>query len=198
MSRTAKKHVSGPTRDRILNAAQDLFETRGYNATGIAEILRASGANTGSLYHFFGNKEDLLVAVLHRHTERLDQEVLEPAARKSDDPVERVLALLSGYRRALRASRFRKGCPVGDLSLEVAAVSPAAQEGVAKYFTSWCDGVEGWLEDANCLPPNSDPARTARLLLTVVQGALMQARVLRSVKPFDASVDELRSLLQWD
>lgn len=187
-----------PTRDRILDAAQRLFEAQGYNATGVAEILRESGANSGSLYHFFGSKEDLLVAVLRRHVERLDQDVLGPAAGQSEDAVERVLALFDGYRRSLRASDFRSGCPVGDLALEVADVSPAAQEQVAKYFDDWCDGVRGWLEaSGNCLPPNTDPARTARLLLTVVQGALMQGRALRSVAPFDECVDQLRVLLQW-
>ena len=92
-----------PTRDRILDAAQRLFEAQGYNATGVAEILRESGANSGSLYHFFGSKEDLLVAVLRRHVERLDQDVLGPAAGQSEDAVERVLALFDGYRRSLRA-----------------------------------------------------------------------------------------------
>ena len=52
------------TRERIVEAARQLFFKQGYAATGVAEILKAAEANSGSLYHFFPSKEDLLVAVL--------------------------------------------------------------------------------------------------------------------------------------
>src|SRR5688572_20136660 len=52
------------TRDRIIEAARDLFLTQGYNSTGLAQITQRAGVKSGSLYYFFPTKEDLLVAVL--------------------------------------------------------------------------------------------------------------------------------------
>lgn len=178
-----------PTRQRILDAAQRLFEQRGYNGTGIAEILREAEANAGSLYHYFASKEALLLAVLQRHVDRLDEGVLGPAERRSSSPAGRVSALLDMYRTTLHASGFRRGCPVGDLALEVSGVSAEARAKVAEYFDRWCAGVQRWLEEDGTT--GADAARSARLLLSVVQGALMQARALRSLTPFDASVVQL-------
>ena len=52
------------TRDKLVEVARQLFLAKGYEATGIAEILREAGVNSGSLYYFFKTKEDLLLAVL--------------------------------------------------------------------------------------------------------------------------------------
>ncbi len=56
-------------RDSILDAAQALFLTRGYAATSIADIREASGASTGSLYHAFGSKEGIALALVERAVE---------------------------------------------------------------------------------------------------------------------------------
>lgn len=181
------------THRRILDTAQSLFETQGYNATGVAEILRVSGANAGSLYHYFSSKEELLLAVLERHVERIDDSVLGAAERRSSSCGGRIAALFDMYRTTLRDSRFQRGCPVGDLALEVAGISARARRAVAEYFDLWCAGVQRWLEEDGAMSA-ADAASTARLLLSVVQGALMQARALRSLAPYDASVEQLPML----
>ncbi|WP_328814102.1 TetR/AcrR family transcriptional regulator [Rhodococcus sp. NBC_00297] len=53
------------TRRAMIDAATSLFSTRGYAGTGISEIARRAGVNSGSIYHAFGNKEGLLDAVMH-------------------------------------------------------------------------------------------------------------------------------------
>jgi AcrR family transcriptional regulator len=58
--------ASDATRERILAAAADLFATRGFAGTSIAEIRKASGASASSIYWEFGNKEGILAAVLER------------------------------------------------------------------------------------------------------------------------------------
>jgi TetR/AcrR family transcriptional repressor of nem operon len=188
--------TKAPTRKRILDAAQRLFEARGYNAAGIAEILRESEANAGSLYHYFSSKEQLLLAVLERHAEDLGDGLLGAAERESNTSSGRVFALFDVYRATLRRSRFRRGGPVGDLALEISKVSPKVRRRVAGYFDQWCDGVAGWLKDGDTRMSEADAARTARLLLSVVQGALMQARALRSLAPFNASVERLPLLMR--
>ena len=62
--------VSGPdVRTRIVMAAMELFWAKGYNSTSIADILSRSQVNSGSLYHFFPGKQDVLLAVHNaRHT----------------------------------------------------------------------------------------------------------------------------------
>ena len=64
MVKTMDSPVAAPTRDRLVETARQLFLTKGYEATGIAEILRKAEVNSGSLYYLFKTKEALLLAVL--------------------------------------------------------------------------------------------------------------------------------------
>ncbi|HEX8256622.1 MAG TPA: helix-turn-helix domain-containing protein, partial [Allosphingosinicella sp.] len=52
------------TRGRIVEAAMELFALKGYGSTSIADILSRSQVNSGSLYHYFPGKQDVLLAVL--------------------------------------------------------------------------------------------------------------------------------------
>ena len=56
------------TRSRLVLAAMQLFWDKGYNSTSIADVLQTARVNSGSLYHFFPGKTDLLIAVLTAFT----------------------------------------------------------------------------------------------------------------------------------
>src|SRR5678816_1458249 len=70
-------------------------------STSVADILQSSGANAGSLYHFFPGKQDVLIAVLDMYLAGIRPMLLEPAWQGVADPIERVFALLESYRRRL-------------------------------------------------------------------------------------------------
>src|SRR4051794_25142449 len=101
----------GDTRGRLIDAARFLFWERGFTATGLADILERADANSGSFYHFFDSKDDLLNTVLDTYKERFEPEVLRAVWTAVSDPVARVFALLDGYRQRLVGSEFRYGCP---------------------------------------------------------------------------------------
>jgi len=69
------------TRDRLIEVARQLFWEKGFQATSVAEILAGAEANSGSLYHHFDTKQDLLVAVLERYRDGIGPMLLEPAWR---------------------------------------------------------------------------------------------------------------------
>src|SRR5438105_3546534 len=95
--RGMSKQVSA-TRERIIQAAIQLFYEHGYAATGMAELLARAKANSGSFYFFFKSKEDLLLQVLDWYKRNLDPVLLAPLRAQADDPVEQIFALLAFYR----------------------------------------------------------------------------------------------------
>src|SRR4051794_31670246 len=101
------------TRERILNAARELFWLKGYPETSVAEILEKAEANSGSFYYYFKSKEELLLAVLDQYVELLYPEVMDRAFATTADPIERVFAVLGGYRYALEVTGCTFGCPLG-------------------------------------------------------------------------------------
>jgi AcrR family transcriptional regulator len=185
--------VKTETRTRLVEAARTLFWEQGYANTGIAQILKAGDALSGSLYYFFPTKEDLLLAVLETYKGLLWPMVIQPVFDRVSDPIERVFGILDGYRRGLLASDFRYGCPIGNLALEVCNDLPAARELIADNFTGWCKAIEGCLNDAaGRLPADLDKAELARFVLNTMEGAVMLARTYRTIEPYDTAVGQLR------
>lgn len=181
------------TQERIVEAARELFFQKGYYATGIAEILKRSGANSGSLYHFFSTKEDLLAAVLGKYRKMLRPRVIDPAFERVSDPIERVFAVLDGYRQLLEATDFALGCPIGNLALEISNAHPVVRERVVENFQGWADEIAGSIEQASGrLPVGTDSKQLADYVLATMEGAVMLARAYRDFRPFDNAVHQLR------
>src|SRR3712207_6558219 len=188
--------MSDSTRDRLLSAAMRLFWEKGYNTTSVADIVREAGAHSGSLYHFFPTKQDLLVAVLDRYLAGIHPMLLRPAWEGVDDPIERVFALLADYRRRLVETDCFYGCPIGSLALELHEPDPPVRERLAANFEQWVKRVEGCFDAAaDRLPVDVDRRALATLVLSTMEGGVMQARTLRDLRPFDAGVAALRDYI---
>jgi AcrR family transcriptional regulator len=184
------------TRERLIDNAANLFHSRGFSDTSVVEVLRGANANSGSLYYFFKNKEDLLLAVIERYQELLYPTIIEPAFSRETDPIERIFAILAEYRRFLTHTRCTRGCPIGNLAIEVADMIPAARDKIADTFTLWRKWVRECLDEAGeRLPPDIDRDQFAAFVLTVMEGGVMQARAYRSLEPFDDSVAQLREYM---
>ena len=185
------------TRERIVEAARQLFFRQGYTATGISQILKAANAKSGSLYHFFPSKEDLLIAVLIQYREMLEPRVLRPAYDRVDDPVERLFAVLDGYRRLLAETGFELGCPIGNLALEVSNTHPGVRRLIVANFEDWSGAIVGLIDQvAGRLPRDVEPAALARHVLATMEGAVMLARTYHNFEPFDQAVHQLRDYFE--
>ncbi len=185
-----------PTRERLLAVAMRLFWEKGYQSTSIADILRESQTNSGSLYHFFATKQDLLIGVLERYRDGIEPMLLMPVWADLDDPLERVFALLAGYRRLLLESEYRLGCPIGNIALEIAEPDPVVRERLVENFDAWTDAVERCLSDAgDRVREDVDRRALARFALTTMEGGVMLSRAYRDIAPFDAAVDRFRDYL---
>lgn len=184
------------TRQRIVEAAMELFWLKGYGSTSIADILSRSQVNSGSLYHFFPGKQDLLIAVLESYRDGIGAMLLEPAWLGVDDPVERVFALLGTYRRALIETECAYGCPIGSLALELHDADPAVRTLLAANFTAWVDAVEACFRSPSArLNENADKRALAEMALNVMEGGVMQSRTYRTIEPFDRAVAQFRALV---
>jgi TetR/AcrR family transcriptional regulator, transcriptional repressor for nem operon len=177
-----------------LDAARYLFWEKGYAATGMAEILERAEANSGSFYHFFTSKEALLLSVLDSYLEGLDPAIVKPAFTRHRDPVDRIFAILQGYRERLVETGCRYGCPLGRLALEIEAENLPAHSRIAANFAGWIGAVRSCLEDArDRFPPGLDLDALATFVLTTMEGGVLQSRSCRRLEPFDQSVAQLRN-----
>lgn len=185
------------TRNRLVETAARLFHEQGFHATGVAAILREAGVNSGSLYYFFDSKEALLEAVLEDYAQRLERELIAPIEAETSAPLARVCALLDVYRRSLLMTGFAYGCPIGNLALEVGAEEGAVTQKIEQNFAAWRAALRRWLEQwsrETCA--NADLEALSGFVLTVMEGGVMQARIAKSIAPFDDAVGQLKRYLR--
>ncbi|MBK8272767.1 MAG: TetR/AcrR family transcriptional regulator [Sphingomonadales bacterium] len=188
--------MNSDTRTRILMTAMELFWEKGFGSTSIADILSRSQVHSGSLYHFFPGKQDVLVGVLELYRDGIEEWLLKPNWDGVDDPIERIFALLNGYRIQLITTDCTYGCPIGNIALEIHEPDPKVRELLAANFTNWSSAVERCLDAAeDRLPSDTDRAALAEYILTVMEGAVMQARTYRELGYFDRNIAMLREHL---
>ena len=181
------------TRARIIGAAMELFWSKGYGSTSIADILGRAEVNSGSLYHFFPGKQDLLVAVLEEYRDGIGPMLLDPVWDGVDDPIARIFALLAKYRELIVMTDCLYGCPIGSLALELHEPDPIVRQRMVENFDAWTGAIRACLEQAgDRFPADSDFQSLAEFTLTVMEGAVMQARTYRDVAYFDRAIAQIR------
>src|SRR5581483_10151424 len=173
-----------------------LFWEKGYGSTSVADVLHEAGVNSGSLYHFFPGKQDLLLAVLETYRQGIDEMLLAPAWKGVVDPVDKVFALLTQYRRSIVQTDCTFGCPIGSLALEIHEPDPPVRNALRENFDAWVAAIERCLIAAGeRLPKRIDRRALAEFVLTAMEGGVMQARTHRDVGYFDRAVRQLRDHL---
>jgi len=188
---SALKNVS--TRDRLIESARFLFWERGYAGTSMSELLAHAEVNSGSFYHFFDSKEALLRAVLEQYIELLRPMVVDPAFATTPAPLDRIFAILAGYRERILMTKCTFGCPLGRLALEVDPENAPAHKLIAQNFQGWIEAVrECLVEMRPALPRGTDIDALATFILVTMEGGVMLSRSYRSVEPYDRAVAQLR------
>ena len=181
-------------REPIINAAVTLFRRQGYAGTGLNDIVDASGAPKGSLYHYFPEgKVSIAVAAVEEAGHRVASTLAELA---EDTPTTGELLIRHANQLAgwMKKSGYRDGCPITTVLLELAprerAVSKAGRNAYAERLKILTDKLA---EDGFARPKAE---RLAVLCISALQGALIQARVERSATPILTSAEELARLLE--
>jgi TetR/AcrR family transcriptional repressor of nem operon len=181
-------------REKIVMAAMELFWLKGYNSTSVADLLSRTQLNSGSLYHVFPSKQDVLVGVLEAYRDGIGEMLLKPAWEGVEDPIEKIFALLALYRTMIVETDCTYGCPIGSLALELHEPDPQVRALIADNFENWTKAIEGCLsEGGKRLPPKTDKRALAQFVLTAMEGGVMQARTHRDVAFFDRAVAQLRA-----
>ncbi|MBR0717083.1 TetR/AcrR family transcriptional regulator [Bradyrhizobium liaoningense] len=181
-------------RQPIINAAVTLFRRQGYARTGLNDIVDASGAPKGSLYHYFpGGKSSIAAAAVEEAGRRVAATVKNLAAecRSTGELLRAHARLLAGW---MRSSGFRNGCPITTVLLELAPRERAISEAGRKAYAARVAIIRDKLVEDGFARPRAEAL--AVLCTSALQGALIQARVERSGRAIEVTAAELARLLE--
>lgn len=176
-------------RQAIIEAAVRLFRRQGYAASGLNQIVEASGAPKGSMYHYFPEGKTAIAAEAVRHAaERVERTLVELAAQggSAGDLLRRYASLLAGW---MAESDFRDGCPIATTLLETAPQVAPIREAGERAFDAWAHVLAERLA-AQGLPPDR-ARRLSQTAIAALEGALLMSRVRASGQPLIDMAEEI-------
>ena len=163
--------MAGEMRERMVEGAMGLLAQRGLHATSFSEVLAATGAPRGSLYHHFpGGKDELMAAAVDRAGAVLVD--------------ERFLAI---WRFVLTQSQCESGCAV--LAVTVATDSAELLSHATTVFRAWRERLAQLLRRSGL--PAAAAKRFATVMIASVEGAVVLSRAERSLEPFEIVATQL-------
>jgi TetR/AcrR family transcriptional regulator, lmrAB and yxaGH operons repressor len=184
--------VTDDSRTLMVRAAARLFQERGYAATSFQDVIARSGAPRGSIYHHFpGGKEQLAAEALQWYAGRMRDKLAEKRASSS---VEAIEGFLRASREAMKRSGFRAGCPVAAVALDLAPGDERLHAVVQSALQDWHLVLVRSLERDGLAEPQAH--QLASFVIATVEGALLLARIERSVRPIDDITTELMAYVR--
>lgn len=168
------------TREAILTAAAELMRQKGYAAVGMKDIVAASGAPIGSLYHHFrGGKLQIAREALVNAGAAYGLLIptLVDGYRDLGDAIEGIFAQAA---QDMATTGFANMCPVGSVAAETADTVEELRATAAGVFSGWLDGGAAYFEQRGL---GADLARQVTVaLITALEGGFLLARTLRDVE----------------
>ena len=196
MPRVPEAHLAA-RRDQIIDAATTRFAANGFQATGMADVIAASGLSAGAVYRYFRSKDELIEAivdrVLGRAADRFERLLEEGHAPDPADAVAAAVDLVVSVGEAAPVDTTRVAVQAWAEALRnpgVAAVAGGAYATMRGYFVE----VARRAQQTGRLPADADPAQLGAALFSLVLGFLLQRLLLGDVDP-GAYVSAVRVLL---
>ncbi len=176
------------TADKILDVAEKMARTGGYNSFSFREIAKEIGIKSASVHYHFPGKEDLGAAVARRYAERF-MAALGDVEDLSLTPEDLHRRYIAAYRQAIQEERLM--CLCGVLGSEIAYLpAPVAKE-VRKFFE---DNI-AWLVSLFKRRFKNEPAEkheaAALRLIAGLEGAMILAQTMEDVSVFDKAADAM-------
>jgi TetR/AcrR family transcriptional repressor of nem operon len=174
---TATPTAGAKTADQILDTAERLIQSRGYSAFSYADIAASLGIRKASIHYHFRSKTELGMAVVDRYMARFAAGLAAIAA----DDTRSSQSMLDFYTEPYL--QFAKSpdmvCLCGALAGEMMALPPELRARVDQFFKEhqlWLAGILKRGVERGEFKLAAPPAKTARLILGALQGALLVKR----------------------
>jgi TetR/AcrR family transcriptional repressor of lmrAB and yxaGH operons len=182
--------MSGP-KERLITSTIQLVCERGVAAMGLAELLSLSKASRNSLYqHFPHGKSELVEAAVRAAGAHMSAHL--SSALTNTTPSRGVEQILADWKVRMRTSHYSMGCPI--MAAALAEDEPAIQGAAQGVFNDFRDIFTAAFVRHGL--PSPQAASLAGLVISAIEGAILQSRASKSTTPLDEAQTQLEALLQ--
>lgn len=187
------------SKEKILQAASELFYRNGYLATSVDDIIERSQVSKSNFYYHFKSKEDLGLAVLEQHQENFQAMLRDTLHNGAFAPKERLQQLFDFLVEAQESRLEKGGCPFGNLIAEMTEHSERFRCRLSAMFgelaSVYADLVaEG--QERGEFRRDVSAGDLANLIVQTTQGMLLMTKCHKTVETFGRSAKALIRLIE--
>lgn len=196
---TRKRRPRGiATREALIRCGIEMCTERGFQVTGIEDVLRKVGVPKGSFYHYFASKNDFGEAVIAGYAEYF-QRRLERHLRDPDvPPLQRLRNFVEGAERGMAKFQFQRGCLVGNMGQELGGLNDRFRHQLEAVLLAWQATTAQCLNEAidrGDLPEGADAERLSAFFWIGWEGAILRAKLAQGPAPLRLFAESFFALL---
>jgi TetR/AcrR family transcriptional repressor of nem operon len=174
------------TRDRIIETGAEIVHRKGFNHTGIQEILNAAGVPKGSFYNYFKSKDDFGLQIIDYFLAHFQQIAKKTLEDNRISPLSRIYAFLTAFMEHFESQNYAGGCPIGNLAQEMGDLSPVFRKKLREAMDLMVDAYSRVLSAAQNdgkIMKSLNIKDTASFIIASWHGAIIQMKLSRSLDP---------------
>lgn len=180
--------AKGDTRSALIWCGVEMCTIKGFRNTRIEEVLKTVGVPKGSFYHYFSSKDAFGEEVIQQYADYFYRKLERYLGDTSQPPLQRLQAFVRHAQQNMVRFSFQRGCLVGNLGQELGDANDAFRTQLEKVLLSWQTRTAACLSEAieaGQIPADSDPHALAEFFWIGWEGAILRAKLAKSVQPIE-------------
>jgi TetR/AcrR family transcriptional regulator, transcriptional repressor for nem operon len=193
-----QKSKAERTKQFIIEKTASIFNEKGYAGTSINDLTSATGLTKGSIYGNFENKDEVALAAFEYNFNKVTAYIKEKILA-TENAVERLLVYPQVYRYYFKIPFLQAGCPILNTATEADDTHPLLKEKAAAALSLWKQSLENQVKRGIArgeIKADTNPTQLAVVLMSMIEGALMQAKLTGKTTELKIAMDYLEKLIR--
>lgn len=185
------------TKQFIIEKTATVFNKKGFAGTSLTDLTNATGLTKGSIYGNFENKDDVALAVFDYNFNQVT-EYIKNRILPTENAIERLLVYPDVYRNYLKIPFLEAGCPILNTSTEADDTHPELRKKAKNALDFWKQSLINQIMrgiERGEINENTNPAEIAVILMSLIEGAFMQAKVTGRLTELNIAMDFLEKII---
>lgn len=185
------------TKQYIVEKTAPVFNAKGFAGTSINDLMSATGLSKGSIYGNFENKDEVALAAFDHTFGKVVAYIREKVAVK-ENAIERLLIYPDVYRNFLNIPFLQAGCPLLNTSVEADDTHPLLRAKAIHALELLKKSVENQVKrgiERNEIKPGTNPEEMAVIIISMIEGAVMQAKLTGKATELNIAMNYLDKLI---
>jgi len=197
--RPAKSHLDyGNAQEALLRSGIELLTEKGFNGTGLDEILKRVNVPKGSFYHYFKNKETYGCAVIDSYSDYFVKKLKHHLIESELPALEALNSFMEDAMQGMERFDYKRGCLIGNMAQELSSSNENYRAKLESVFEIWRKLIADCLNQAKqegTLSKEADSNQLADFFWIGWEGAVMHSKLTKNKQPMELFAKQFFALL---